>query len=186
MIIYIHGLGGSGQGVKASIFRKHFSSDSFYAPSISTVPNLAISTLEDIIEILQNRYKIRVGLIGSSLGGYYALYLSNKYKIRSVLINPSIQPTITLDSQMIEGVNFYDSSGFEWNRRHLEMLKKYEVKDINTNLHLLLTQKGDELLDYRKGVEKLKGAQSIIEEGGSHSFDGIERHFGVIEEFLLK
>ena len=186
MLIYIHGFGGSGLGVKATIFRKHFTGSDFLAPSISYVPDLAIQTLEELIEIFTKKHQTRVGLVGSSLGGYYAMYLSNKYSIKSVLINPSTMPIETLDKSRGYAPNFYDKSSFEWSKAHLEMLKKYEVEEINYKLYFLLTQKGDELLDYKVAVDKLQGAKIIIEEGGSHSFDGIQKHFKVIEDFLLK
>jgi len=186
MIIYIHGFGGSGLGVKATIFRKHFIGSDFLAPSISYVPDLAIQTLEELIETFIKKYQTRVGLIGSSLGGYYAIYLSNKYNIKSVLINPSTKPIETLDKSRGYAPNFYDQSSFEWSKAHLEMLKKYEVKDINEELYFLLTQKGDELLDYKVAVDKLQDVKMIIEEGGSHSFEGVQKYFKVIEDFLLK
>ena len=68
MIIYIHGFGGSGEGSKAQAFRKYFNTigETFIAPSLSYVPELAIKNLEELI----NSYKGEVYLIGSSLGGY--------------------------------------------------------------------------------------------------------------------
>ncbi|OQX58978.1 MAG: hypothetical protein B5M52_04355 [Helicobacteraceae bacterium 4484_230] len=51
---------------------------------------------------------------------------------------------------------------------------------------MLLVQKGDELLDYREAVEKYDGCRMIIDEGGSHGFDGIERHFERIRIFFTE
>lgn len=50
---------------------------------------------------------------------------------------------------------------------------------------MLLLQKGDETLDYTEAVNKFANATLVIEEGGSHSFDNIERYFEKTEEFLL-
>ena len=52
MIIYIHGFGGSGEGSKAKLFREYFKSteDGFIAPSLSYVPELAINTLEELMQ----------------------------------------------------------------------------------------------------------------------------------------
>ena len=95
MIIYIHGFGSSGHGGKASLFREYFE-DEVIAPSLSYVPNLAIDTLEQLIEMLLEKGET-VGLVGSSLGGYYSIYLANKYDLKAVLINPAIYPYKTLD-----------------------------------------------------------------------------------------
>ena len=184
MIIYIHGFGGSGEGSKAKAFRKYFNSigETFIAPSLSYVPELAIKTLEELI----NSYKGEVYLIGSSLGGYYTTYLSKKmYVKKAVLLNPSVHPVNTLQRAIGNAPNFYDESYYNWNEVHLNMLKKYE-KNIDTykDKLMVLVQKGDELLDYREAVEKYEGCGQIVEEGGNHGFEGIERHFETIREFF--
>ncbi|MFA5461161.1 MAG: YqiA/YcfP family alpha/beta fold hydrolase [Sulfurimonas sp.] len=182
MIIYIHGFGGSAEGSKAKAFREYFKSidESFIAPSLSYVPDLAMRTLEDLIE----SYGSNVKLIGSSLGGYYAIYLAQKYSVQAVLLNPSIFPYKTLKGSLGMAPNFYDGSSFEWNEKHLDMLKNYETNQIDKHKLMLFTQTGDELLNYKEGVEKLSGCRMIVEEGGSHGFDGIEKHFETVNEFF--
>ncbi len=180
MIIYIHGFGSNGFGGKADAFRSCFkhNKEAFIAPSLSYVPNLAMQTLEELIESYDN-----VKLIGSSLGGFYALYLAQKYGLKAVLINPSIYPYVTLKKALGKAPNFYDDSYFSWQESHLEMLKKYEITSANQKNIMLLLQKGDETLNYKEAEEKLPNAKQIVEEGGSHSFDGIERYFDEVREF---
>jgi len=181
MTIYIHGFGGSGEGVKAKLFREYFKSINkpFIAPSLSYVPELAISTLKELIESYSD-----VTLIGSSLGGYYSIYLSQKYNIKATLLNPSIHPTITLKNSLGFPPNFYDESSFKWSETHLKMLEKLKSKVAKQELIMLLVQKGDDLLDYKEAVEYLPDSHMIVEDGGSHSFDGIEKQFKNIVEFL--
>ncbi|MBU1667704.1 esterase [bacterium] len=185
MIIYIHGFGSSGLGGKANQMREYFKSKGipFIAPSLSYVPELAISTLEELI----NSYN-DVTLIGSSLGGYYSIYLAEKYKLKAVLINPAVQSAKTLKRAVdLTGYapNFYDGSSFGWNASHLEMLQKYAVDEVTSDDYLLLLQTGDDVLDYREATAKIPQAITIIEEGGTHPFEEIERHFETIETFLL-
>ena len=182
MIIYIHGFGSSGQGYKARLFREYFHHKGvdFIAPSLSYIPELALQTLEELID----SYDGKVSLIGSSLGGYYSIYLANKYKLKAALINPSIYPYKTLAKVLGNAPSFYDESTYTWLQSHIEILKKFEVASpIQSNL-MLLVQKGDETLDYKQALNKLPEALSIIEEGGSHGFTDIERHFEKIELFL--
>ncbi len=182
MVIYIHGFGGSGEGSKAKEFRhwhKYFD-EPFIAPSLSYVPELAIQTLEELID----SYHAKVTLIGSSLGGYYAIYLSNKYDLPAVLINPSIYPEKTLTRALGEAPNFYDESYYNWNEKHIEMLKAYRVENPKQENFMLLVQKGDEFLDANEALTYLPKAKQLVEEGGNHSFEGIDKHFRAISDFL--
>jgi predicted esterase YcpF (UPF0227 family) len=180
MIIYIHGFGSSGYGHKAQQFREYFKGEAFIAPSLSYIPELAIRTLEELIE----SYNGDVKLIGSSLGGFYSLYLSHKYNVQAILINPSIHPYITLQKVLGNAPSFYDESTFTWMSSHIDMLHKYKVEGICEENIITLLQKGDETLDYREAVKKLPNSKLVIEEGGSHSFDKVERHFTMIKDFF--
>ena len=185
MIIYIHGFGGCGQGSKAKAFRKYFKSigEDFIAPSLPYNPELAIKTLEELI----NSYKGEVYLIGSSLGGFYTIYLAKKTFVKkAIVINPAINPDKTLKRAVGNAPNFFDDSYFSWNDTHLNILDKYKVKDISNykDKMMLLAQKGDELLDYKEAADKFIECKSIIEDGGNHSFVDIQNHFKNIEEFF--
>lgn len=181
MTILIHGFGSSGQNGKAKLFREYYRTVErpFIAPSLSNIPKLAMTTLEELIESYDE-----VNLIGSSLGGYYAIYLAEKYGLKAVLINPSIYPAETLQRAIGMAVNYYDNSPVAWSDSYLEMLKSYEVSSVESD-YLLLLQKGDDLLDYRDAVAKIPDAEMMIEDGGSHPFDGVERYFDRIDKFLV-
>ncbi|SFV64192.1 Putative esterase, FIGfam005057 [hydrothermal vent metagenome] len=185
MIIYIHGFASSGQGTKARLFREYFKEQSvdFIAPSLSNIPALTLDTLKQLIESYIKRGE-RVSLMGSSLGGFYSIYLSQKYNLKAVLINPSIFPYDTLSRVASPMTNFYDGSSFEWKKEHYEALREYEVEDVNAENFMLLLQTGDESLDYNHAAQKFTNATLDIEEGGNHSYQGIERQFKAVETFL--
>ncbi|NOZ90726.1 MAG: esterase [Epsilonproteobacteria bacterium] len=187
MVIVIHGFGSAGKGGKAMLFRKYFKNrgEAIIAPSLSYVPELAMDTLEQLVESCSDE---EVTLIGSSLGGYYAIYLAEKYGLKAVLINPAVDSAITLKKLVVElngmATNYHDGSQYTWNSNHVEMLKKYQVNEVKHGKYLLLLQTGDDVLDYREAVVKLPNAETIIEEGGTHPFEGIERHFETMVKFI--
>jgi predicted esterase YcpF (UPF0227 family) len=183
MIIYIHGFSGSGQGSKAKLFKEYFKDRGIIAPSLSYVPDLAMATLEELIQSYQNLNQ-KIFLVGSSLGGYYALYLSQKYNLKAVLLNPSIYPYETLALWKGFVINFYDESTFSWTQNHIESLKNYQPTLRSRANLLLLAQKGDELLDYKVALTFLEGCQVALDEGGSHAFEDIQKHFDTISNFL--
>ena len=185
MILVIHGFGSAGKGGKAMLFRDYFKSKGqpCIAPSLSYIPDLAMDTLEQLIESYDD-----VMLVGSSLGGYYAIYLAEKYGLKAVLINPAVDSSKTLKRRVAEmngkAINYHDNSRFTWNMNHVKMLEKYTVDEVKNGKYFLLLQTGDDVLDYNEAVAKLPNAKTIIEEGGTHPFEGIERHFDQIKTFL--
>ena len=181
MIIYVHGFASSAYSKKSILFKDYFKNDFLY-PSLSYIPQLAINTLEQLIEysILKGE---KVSLIGSSLGGFYCIYLSNKYNLKAVLINPAIYPYKTLD-KLGKVSNYYDNSYFEVKQEHLEYLKSIFQNKINEKNFLTLLQKGDEVLDYKEAESFFINSNVIIEEGGNHSFVNIDNYFNNIQNFF--
>jgi hypothetical protein len=185
MTIIIHGFGSAGKGGKAMLFREYFKEQGkpCIAPSLSYVPELAMDTLEQLVLSCGDD----VTLIGSSLGGYYAIYLAEKYGLKAVLINPAVDSSKTLKRVLEMGgkaTNYYDNTEFTWNENHVKMLQNYRVDEVENGEYLLLLQTADDVLDYREAVAKLPHATTIIEEGGTHPFEGIERHFERILRFI--
>ena len=181
MVLYIHGFASSGRGEKARMVRNHFGKKSL-APTLSHIPDLALDTLSQIVERILIHEPVY--LIGSSLGGFYAIELAELYDLKAVLVNPATEPHKTL-TQTGMVPNFYDLSRFEWSPSHIETLKRIRIETIGKpEKYLVLLQTGDDVLDYRVAKERLKGAKMIIEEGGSHVFKGFENHLKTIENFF--
>ncbi len=183
MILYIHGFGSSGFSGKAAVFKKYFGED-LLAPSLSYVPVLAMDTLTQLVEVFLERNK-PLAIAGSSLGGYYAIYLAEKYQIKAVVINPAMYP-YTLLNKMGMCRNYYDDSSFEMKPEYMTQLKDLYVPEISAPKNIMaLLQKGDEVLDYQEAVERLAGGHLVVEEGGNHSFVDIGRHLARIDSFLF-
>jgi hypothetical protein len=50
--------------------------------------------------------------------------------------------------------------------------------------YLLLTQTADDVLDYTQGTTKFADSKQIVEQGGSHGFDGFEHHVPTLLAFF--
>ncbi len=185
MILYLHGFASSGLGAKARSVREYFG-ERVLAPSLPYIPELALDTLEQILAQARRLHE-PVGLMGSSLGGFYALRLAERHGLPAVLINPSVRPWETLAAHTGTGTNYYDGARFEWTPRHVESLARYRVDAPSAReRYLLMLQTGDEVLDYREALRLLPDAPRILEEGGDHSFRGFERHLPRIEAFFRR
>ncbi len=187
MIIYIHGFASSGFGQKSQKFKEYFG-DELISISLSTIPILAIHTLEELITYALKKGE-KVFLIGSSLGGFYSLYLANKYDLKAVLINPAINPQKTLKKFYTFGLikNYFDGSRFEITKEQLDSLKNFEVENIlKPNNIFCFMKKGDEIIDYIDVVKKLENSKIILEDDGNHTYDDIQKHFNKINNFFLE
>lgn len=192
MLLYIHGFNSSPASFKASLLKQYVESrhraDCLLTPSLSGVPEKAIAQLVALIEpVVTGRMKNispQVCLIGSSLGGYYATWLAERFDCRAVLVNPAVRPYDLMGNYLGNNVNFHTGENFELTRDHIEQLRQLEVARITKpDRYLLMLQTGDEVLDYKLAIEKYPAVPSIVEEGGGHEFMGFDRHLETVLAF---
>ena len=171
MIIYIHGFLSSALSFKAGLLRRRMAElrrgREIACPELPLRPAQAIGLLESLVE---EHREAGVSLIGSSLGGYYATWLSEKYGVRSVLVNPAVRPYELLAGYVGAQTNLYTGARDELTPADIAALRSLEVERITPERYLLMVQTGDEVLDYRAAVERYRGAEQQVIEGGDHGF----------------
>jgi len=156
--------------------------DLLLCPQIPAVPEAARFFLEQLVE--QTLVKYGLSFVGSSLGGYYATYLAEKYSGYAVLINPSVKPFETLAANLGENRLYHSDRIWDFNESHIQQLKDMNVEAITrAERYMVLLQTGDETLDYREAELKFKDSHCIIEQGGDHGFVGLERYITQIMRF---
>lgn len=185
-LIYLHGFNSSPQAAKAQMVLRHLQKNSFFGhfvvPWIPPQPQPAADYLRQLLQELGPQ---PVGLIGSSLGGFYAAYLTQTLGLPSVLINPVVHPGELIKQHLGENQNPYSGENYNLNTQHIDEFRELEVKQPNEpGKILLLAQKGDETLDYRQAMKQYKNCEQIIEEGGNHHFQGFEHHLPRILDFF--
>ena len=107
-LLYLHGFNSSPQSHKAQLIQnymhEHKCEDALLCPQIPEVPEQAKHFLEKLVE--KTLMTHRLSFVGSSLGGYYATYLAEKYTGAAALINPSVKPFETLAQYFLAKINF--------------------------------------------------------------------------------
>ena len=92
-ILYIHDFNGTPEGAKVEMLRHTFKKSEISAPQhASRAGNLFLR----LDEIAGNLDSLNDVIPGSSLGGFWAHYISLKYEVGAVLGNPVIQPSLAL------------------------------------------------------------------------------------------
>jgi len=138
----------------------------FFCPALSPVPREAIAQAEAIIGAQARP----LTLVGSSLGGFYASFLAEKYDLRAVLINPVVVTPILLDEFIGVQTNLYTNETFEFTAEHVAQLRALELPQVTPERYLLLVETGDEVLDYRLALARYAGCRRQVLAGGDHSF----------------
>lgn len=185
-LLYLHGFNSSPESSKARALRAYTDergmSDQLVIPALPPVPAEAMNQLISWFEV--NQKEATIAVAGSSLGGFYATHLAERFGCKAVLINPAVRPHLLLKKYLGENTNYYTDENWVLDESHIEQFRALDVATItHPERYLLMLQTGDETLDYRQALEKYRGCQLVLEEGGDHSFAGFENHIAQILEF---
>ena len=180
MLVYLHGFNSSPQSHKAQVLQRFMAErglgKEYACPAL---PPLA----GDAMRVIQPLLATRPCLIGSSLGGFYATYLAEKHKLKAVLINPAIDPHVGLRAYLGAQKNLHTGEPYALTEAHLREWEKLYVPRITPSRYLLIVETGDEVLDYRRAVERYAGAEQLVVQGGDHSLQSFPQHLERILEF---
>ncbi len=184
-ILYLHGFASSADSTKAnliySFIKKNTKEAEILIPDLDNNIEKAYNQMEKII-----REESPSSFMGSSLGGFYGIFFSEKYDLPCVNINPAIPP-LDMSGYLGENKNYSTGEKFIIDQKQLDLLNSMgqKIKKIKkpTNFMTLIQSK-DEVLDYKQAIEYFSGSQIDITFGGNHSFENFELYLSKIQKFL--
>jgi len=196
-VIYLHGFGSSPIiSEKAQLLQVAIASKpniDFFSPNLTDYgyyPKEVIRKLQqDIKKLIDSDFSDKssrndVFLVGSSLGGYFSIYLSEYFNLKTVLINPAIRP---YSFHQYKGSHKDVTSGevFEISDAHFKQLREIEVMAIGhpKNFFLLLKE-DDEMLNYREALTKFSDSAYLLQPSGGHAFRDFDKVIDKIFNFF--
>lgn len=182
-LYYLHGFASSSQSVKAVQASRFFAT--YYPSQPFVVLDLAYTPDEAMAQLTAAMHKAPpTAIIGSSLGGFLATVMAERYQCRACLINPAVAPHQVLADYLGHYHHPVLQQDFTVQHCHMAQLEQLMPAQLQQPAnYLVLLQSGDEVLDYRKAVSYYRGARQQVINGGDHSFIGFADYLPAIAAF---
>ena len=187
LILYLHGFTSGPQSKKVQLLAARMAqrgcADRLLCPQLPASPQDAIALAENLIAKV-SLDETALTVVGSSLGGFYATHLAEKYGLQAVLINPAVVAALELERYLGPQTWLYTGESFELTRQHIDALRALEVPRLaDPSRYWLLAEEGDATLDYRQAVARYAGAKQTVLSGGDHSFTRWEDYLDAVLAF---
>ncbi len=185
-LLYLHGFRSSPRSFKARVVQQRMEAAGRAAdlicPQLPASPKAAM----DLVLTLVERYSGNLAIIGSSLGGFYATWLAERFGCRAALINPAVDPLKDLDKHVGITTEWHTGEPFEFKRDYIDELAALQVGTITRPArYFLLAATGDEVLDYRDMVAHYAGAHQHVIQGSDHAVSEFEQYVDEVLAFCL-
>jgi predicted esterase YcpF (UPF0227 family) len=175
-ILYIHGFMSSCKSSKIDALRK---GNNVYCIQLDNKPKEDISKLTKFMK--NNKIDL---VVGTSLGGFYSLYLNAKFDVQIIAMNPVTYPSKQLEHHLGENVDFLDRK-FSWTKEDLKYLSKLEsnIMDIDKlkSFINIFVNVNDSVIDVKDIENKFKYTNIFKFDSSDHRFSD---NFNKVLEYI--
>ena len=189
LLVYLHGFRSSPRSSKAVLtgdtIKELSTSDhpyEWYCPQLVASPK---ASMDMVIQHIDSSKHDRLIVMGSSLGGYYANYLAEKYGCKAVALNPAVWAPKELAAHVGMLTSYDTDEPYDFRPEYIDELNDLQVGGIsNPSRYFLMAAKGDELLDWQEMVDFYKGAEQLVLEGSDHGISEYPEHLPQVLKFI--
>jgi uncharacterized protein len=186
-VLYLHGFRSSPKSAKAQYMttwmQAHHPQVQWWCPQLPPAPKQAL----DMVLREVGRWPVeRMGVVGSSLGGFYATVLAEELGCRAALINPAINPARDLAHFIGDLTSYHDPDDhFFFRPEYVTQLRVMTPRALTRlDRYLALIAKGDEVLDWKEMSARYIGTNLHVLEGGDHALSDFDEHLPKVLQFF--
>ena len=186
-LLYLHGFRSSPASTKARMtaaaVAERFPHMTWLCPALPASPQQA---MEEVLRATADWPLTTTAVIGSSLGGFYATWLAERWGCRAVLLNPAVRPARDLAAHLGDQTVWHDpDQHFVFEAAYVDELVAQEIAQISRpERYFAVIAKGDEVLDWREMTGHYAGATIKLLPGGDHALSDYDQHLGAVLDFL--
>ena len=179
-LLYLHGFRSSPQSFKARWMAewvaRHRPDLVWACPQLPPSPAAAM----EAIRVLVAGWPVAtMGVIGSSLGGFYATIVAESLACRAVLVNPAVDPARDLAAHIGRQTMYHSSEeSFDFRAEHVDELRAMTPPTplAHPENILAIVAKGDEVLDWREMTARYARGPLKLIAGSDHGLADFEAH----------
>nr|WP_295780953.1 YqiA/YcfP family alpha/beta fold hydrolase [Rhodoferax sp.] len=187
-LLYLHGFRSSPASTKARLtavaVAERFPDVTWLCPALPASPKQAIA---EVLQTTADWPPATTAVIGSSLGGFYATRLAERWGCKAVLLNPAVRPARDLAAHLGNQTVWHDpDQHFVFEAAYVDELIAQEVARITKpERYFAVIAKGDEVLNWREMTGHYAGAAIKLLPGGDHALSDYDKHLGAVLDFLV-
>ena len=186
-LLYLHGFRSSPRSTKAQQLarrvRERHPQVHWWCPQLPPSPAAAMAM---VMRELSQWPRETTGVIGSSLGGFYATHVAESLGCRAVLLNPAVDPARDLAGAIGEQTAWHEPADrFFFAPEFVVELRALAHGAVShPENYFAVIAKGDEVLDWREMAARYAGARIKLLEGSDHGLADFDQHIADVLHFL--
>ena len=185
-LLYLHGFRSSPQSTKArrmaQWLAEHRPDVHWLCPQLPPSPAAA---MREVLAATTGWPRATTGVVGSSLGGYYATVVAEQLGCRAVLLNPAIAPARDLAKYIGEITAWHSDERFYFRPEFVAELHDLAPAELTQpERYFAVIAKGDEVLSWREMNARYAGCRVKLLEGSDHALADFEQHLPDVLDFL--
>ncbi len=186
-LLYLHGFRSSPRSAKAMQVARWLQARhpgvTWWCPQLPPSPREA---MDQVMAGIAGWPRATLGVMGSSLGGFYATCVAEATGCRAALLNPAVDPARDLARHIGEQTTWQDpGERFFFEPGFVEELRALTPAAITRpeRYHAVIAR-GDEVLDWREMSDRYAGARIQLLPGGDHALSDFPDHIDAVMAFL--